>query len=67
MLGRVLGVLNAFAMGAAPLGIVLAGYLLEGIGLRYTVAGVAACFAAVALGVLLNPAFRQMDAPSGSG
>lgn len=62
MLGRVLGVLNAIALAAVPLGMLLAGYLLEGVGIRPTVICIAACYLLVTLGMFLNPALREMDA-----
>lgn len=62
MLGRVLGVLNAIAMAAVPLGMLFAGYLLEGVGIRLTVIGIAACYLLVTLSMFLNPSLREMDA-----
>jgi MFS family permease len=66
LLGRVFGALFALAEGAAPLGIVLAGYALEGLGLRPVLLAVAAGLSAVAAYALLNPAFREMEKPAAS-
>lgn len=64
MLGRVLGAFFAVGMSAVPLGMTGAGWLLEGVGLRYTIIVIAACYAAVTLGLLLNPVLRSMSTPS---
>lgn len=64
MLGRVNGALISIAMAATPLGTVVMGYLLEGIGLRYTLIGIAACYLAVTLSMLLNPALQEMNKPA---
>lgn len=62
MRGRVMGVLWAGTLAATPLSLVLGGFLLELVGLRPVLAGVATCYLLVTLGMLLNPALRQMDA-----
>jgi len=62
MRGRVIGVLWAAALAATPLGMVLAGYLLEALGLRPLLIGVAACYMAVTLGMMFNPALRELSA-----
>ncbi len=61
--GRVLGTLTAGAFVAIPLGVLLAGYALQGLGIRVTVAGVAACYLVVTLSLLVNPAIREMRSP----
>jgi len=63
LLGRVLGTVTAGAFVAIPLGILAAGYLLEGLGVRATLLGLAACYLAVTLSVLVNPAMADMGAP----
>ena len=62
MLGRVLGPVVSIALVAVPLGMVLAGYLLEAVGVRFTLIAIAAIYSAMSLGLLVNPAFREMDA-----
>jgi MFS family permease len=59
--GRVIGTLISLAMAAMPLGMVLAGFLLEAVGLQAMLVGIAACYLAVTLGMLLNPALRELD------
>lgn len=61
MRGRVIGALWAAALAATPFGMVLAGLLLEFVGLRPLLMGVAGCYLLVTLGMLLNPALREMD------
>jgi MFS family permease len=59
--GRVIGALWALALAASPLGVVLTGYLLEAVGLRLILVGVAAGYLVVTLSMLFNPALREMD------
>ncbi len=61
--GRVFDAMTAGMFVAMPLGVLLGGYLLEWVGLRATLLGVFACYLAVTLGMLVIPAFRDMDAP----
>ncbi|MBA2535688.1 MAG: MFS transporter [Rubrobacter sp.] len=63
MLGRVLGAGVSLSMVAAPIGLVLCGYALEGVGLRMTLAGISACYLAVGLLSFLVPALRELDKP----
>ena len=62
MRGRVFGTLTAGAYLAVPLGMLLAGYLLEWIGLRATLIAQATCYMIVTLSLLINPALRDMSA-----
>ncbi|MDQ3911236.1 MAG: MFS transporter [Actinomycetota bacterium] len=64
MLGRVFGALFALAEGAAPLGMVVSGYLLEVAGLRFVLTTIVAGYVIVTLYSLLNPAFREMEKPT---
>lgn len=64
ILGRVLGAFFALGMAAVPLGMVIAGYALELIGLSGTIVVLAACYGIVTLGLLLNPALRKMNISS---
>lgn len=61
MLGRVFSAFSASAMAAVPLGMVLCGVMLETIGLRYTMIGIAVLYLIVTLTLILNPALREMD------
>jgi MFS family permease len=66
MRGRVIGALWAAALAATPLGMA-AGFALELVGLRLLLMGIAACYLVVTLGMLLNPALRQMSDPATDG
>jgi hypothetical protein len=61
MLGRVLGVTQASAWMAMPLGVLLAGPLVEWVGLRATFLGTGAIYVATVLGAMALPALRGMD------
>jgi predicted MFS family arabinose efflux permease len=61
--GRVFGTILGTALVAAPLGMGGAGVLLETIGLRPTLALIAAGFLGVAGATLISPAFRTLDQP----
>ena len=61
MRGRVFGIVSAVAYAVTPIGMVLAGYLAEWIGLRRTLFGLAAAYLAVTVGMLLAPAFRGLN------
>jgi MFS family permease len=58
--GRVFGIISAGAFAALPLGVLLAGYLVEWLGIRVTILGVAAGYLLVTLSLLVNPAIREM-------
>ncbi len=61
--GRVFGTLQAASMVAAPVGILGAGLLLEQLGLRLTLLGLAVLFLVIALWALANTALRGLDTP----
>lgn len=61
MRGRVIGTAMAGAYLALPLGTVLAGYLLEGIGIRTLLFVLAICYLIVTVSLLFNPALHDMD------
>ncbi|MEO6893056.1 MAG: MFS transporter [Ktedonobacteraceae bacterium] len=63
MRGRVFGAIGAAAFAALPLGLILAGYLVDAVGLRVTFLIIAACYLIVTLSMLFNRALREMDAP----
>ncbi len=60
--GRVFGAATAVGFAAAPLGVLLAGYLVEAIGIQLTLAGIAVIFLAVAAGLVRDRGLREMDA-----
>ena len=64
MLGRLFGLSKALATAGAPLGLALGGFLVDGVGLTFTLAGMAGCSLALVLGMWLNPALRDMGAPA---
>lgn len=59
--GRVFSTFSAISMAAAPPGIALAGFMLDGVGLRTTVLLLAIAYQAVAFGMLFVPAFRELN------
>ena len=62
MRGRVFGAMTAAAWGAMPLGALVAGPLVTGLGLRGTLLAVGACYLVATLSMLLSPVLREMDA-----
>ena len=62
MLGRTFGTLTALAYAGMPLGLILAGVVVEGVGLVPTIIGMGAIYVAVTVSMFFNPALRQMDA-----
>jgi MFS family permease len=59
--GRVFGTMTATVFVMIPIGMVLAGYLLEWVGIQTTLLVIATCYLVVTLSMLINPAFREMD------
>jgi MFS family permease len=59
--GRVFSTFSAIAMSAAPLGIAVAGFLVEAIGFRPTVVLLASGLQLAAVGMFFVPAFRELD------
>lgn len=64
MRGRVFGTITASAFVAMPLGVLVAGYLLDLAGLRPVLLAVGACYLLTTLTLLFNPALRAMDHPA---
>jgi MFS family permease len=62
MLGRVRGVLTALGQAGMPLGVLLGGFLVEGVGLLPTTLGMGICYLLVTISACFNPALRGMDA-----
>ena len=63
MRGRVFGTIRAIGMATMPAGMLLYGFLLEGIGLRATLYVLAAVNLALPIGMLFVPAFHDMRSP----
>ncbi|HEX5503128.1 MAG TPA: MFS transporter [Thermomicrobiales bacterium] len=61
--GRVFATFSAIAQVASPLGIVLAGYAIQGFGLRPTLVALGVAAAIMSVGMLFVPAFRELRAP----
>lgn len=59
--GRVSGILIAIALVAAPLGMLLAGFLVERLGLAQSLFLIAGCYLLVTLSQIFTPALREMD------
>ncbi|MFK7802581.1 MAG: MFS transporter [Anaerolineae bacterium] len=66
MRGRVLGLLRSGAFMAVPLGVLLAGYALEGIGLQPTLIIVATLYLVTATSLLINRNLYQLDIKTAS-
>jgi len=47
-----------------PLGVLVAGPLVDGVGLRSTVLAICACYLATTLTLVINPALRDMERPA---
>lgn len=65
--GRVFSTYSAIAMAAQPLGILVAGYMIEGLGFNPTIMLLAAMGLLLGLAALAVPGFRLMDARPASG
>ena len=61
LLGRVFGALTALAQAGIPIGAVLAGVVVQQVGLVPTILGMGAIYLAVTLGMSFNQSLRQMD------
>jgi MFS family permease len=62
MRGRVFGLLRALVVCGTPFGMLVGGFLVEGVGLRPTVIAMGICYLALTLSMFLNPSLRQMEA-----
>jgi hypothetical protein len=61
MRGRVFGLLRALVVCGTPFGMLLGGFLVEGVGLRPTVIAMGICYLALTLSMFLYPALREME------
>lgn len=59
--GRVFGTLSAIAGAGVPIGAILAGVLVESVGIIPTVGAIGVVYVAAALAMSLNPALKAMD------
>ncbi len=64
MRGRVFGMVTAGAYSAMPLGVLIAGFMLESVGLRATLLSVGICYVLATATLIVNPAIREMDEAS---
>lgn len=62
--GQVFGAILAVSNAAAPLGILVAGYVADVIGLGAMLATIAALLVLIAVAVLLLPTFREIEQPT---
>jgi MFS family permease len=62
MYGRVFGALQSTSMAVAPFATAIVGFVIQGAGLVLTIVALGALFLALTLGMMFNPALRQMDA-----
>ncbi|MCX4532017.1 MFS transporter [Streptomyces sp. NBC_00841] len=65
MQGRVSSVLTLIASGAGALGALGSGFLLDGLGVTGTLAGIAGCMVLLAVTALVTPALRRPDPAPG--
>ncbi len=63
--GRVFGTTTAVGFAAAPLGVLVAGYLVQAIGVQATLVGITTIFLGVAVALALDRGLRELDAPGG--
>jgi len=61
MRGRVFGMITAGAYAGMPLGVLIAGLMLESVGLRTTLLTVGICYVLTTASLIVNPAIREMD------
>jgi MFS family permease len=64
MRGRVFGAITAGAWMAMPLGVLLGGYAIEGVGLVPTLLVVGGCYLLTTASLIFNPVLKLMDAPT---
>jgi MFS family permease len=64
MRGRILGTLTAGAWFAMPLGVLVAGFALDGVGLRPTLLAIGACYLVTTLTLVVNRAIEGMERPA---
>ncbi|MCU0564998.1 MAG: MFS transporter [Oculatellaceae cyanobacterium Prado106] len=62
--GRILGTVNGISLIAAPMGILIAGLLLEGFGVQVALGAIALLITLIAIWVVFNPIFRTLDKSS---
>lgn len=67
MRGRVFGATTAIGYAGGPLGVLVAGGLVETVGVQPVLIGMAAIFVAVAVALAVDPGLRVLDQPAGEG
>lgn len=60
---RVLGALTSFAFMATPLGVLIAGFAVEGLGLTSTLTITLGSYVLIGIGLIFNRRLRELDAP----
>ncbi|HUG15412.1 MAG TPA: MFS transporter [Thermomicrobiales bacterium] len=63
MLGRVMGSLFAVSQIAAPAGVLVAGFAIDGFSVRSVMVAVAVGFSVIVTWIIVAPVFRQMERP----
>ena len=61
--GRVFGTTTAVGFAAAPLGVLLAGYLVQAVDVQATLVGITAIFLVVATALALDRGLRELVEP----
>ncbi len=64
---RVFGAITAGAFLGMPLGGLVAGYLLEAVGLRFALLATGGCYLLTTLSLILNKSLRHMDTAAAPG
>lgn len=61
LLGRVFGAIQSVSMAGIPIGTILVGIAVQGLGVLWTIVGMGLIYVAVTLSMFLRPVLRQMD------
>jgi MFS family permease len=65
LLGRVVGALTAIAQAAIPIGAIVAGVVVQHVGLIPTIVGMGGAYVAASIAMSFNPALQGMDVRRG--
>ena len=61
LLGRVFGAIQSVSMAGIPIGTILTGIAIQGLGVLWTIVGMGLIYLGVTLSMFLRPVLRQMD------
>ena len=61
LLGRVFGAIQSVSMAGIPIGTIVTGVAVQGLGVLWTIVGMGLIYLAVTLSMFLRPVLRQMD------